>query len=77
MPIWVPFIMRAFSLCFFCVDVICVGSAYHSVMPRMAGVMFLESACPFTVTVGYEMDSCLFGVIRVIEDFCGDVDFMF
>lgn len=67
------------SLLIVVVYVINVGSecCVSCVMSRMVGVMFSGEDCPFRAAGGCELDSCLSGVKRVTEDFCGDEDILF
>lgn len=46
-------------------------------MPRMVGVLFSGSDCPFKVTGGCELGLCLSSIKRMIEDLCGDADILF
>lgn len=41
------------------------------VIPRMVGVLFSRSDCPFKVTERHGLNSCLSQVKRVIEEFYG------
>lgn len=47
------------------------------VMPRMGSVLFSGSDSRFNLIGGCEMDSCLSGVKRMIEDLFGDAHFLF
>lgn len=44
-------------------------------MPRMVGVLYNRGNYPFKVTGRCELESCLSGVKKMTEDFCGDQTF--
>lgn len=43
----------------------------------MVGVSFRGRDCPFKVNGGCKLDSCLFGIKRVIKDVSADADILF